>query len=101
MFGSLKNGNCSSAVPFVYRGGVYDSTSALNDGIIPALNVSDDSESIWASQLLTMKRGSNGPIVLSFEEENQFYDCVELAAFNCPERRMNALGVSIYEDSSF
>ena len=101
MFGSLSDGNCSLPVPSDHRGGICNGTSVLNDGIIPALNVGDDSESLWAAQLLTMKRGSNGPIVLSFEVENQFYDCVELAVFNCPEKNMNASGFSIYQDSSF
>ena len=101
MFGSLKNGSCSSAVSSAYRGGICDGTSVLNDNIIPALNVSDDSKSVWASQLLTMKRGSNGPIVLSFEVENQFYDCIALAVFNCPERGMNASIFNIYSDISF
>ena len=109
LFNSSINGNCSSLMTsdppdgMIYRGIICNGTNVLNDGIVPALdNVSDDSSSLWASQLLIMKQ-SNKQITLSFEVENQVYDCVELAVFNCPERRlsMNASRINIYSDTSF
>ena len=106
-FGSSENGNCSqirhsSEHSDIHHGGVCDGTSVLNDGIIPALsNVSNDSMSIWAAELLTMKQVRNVPIVLSFEVMNQSYDCMELAVFNCPQMNMNASRLSIYQDNSF
>ena len=100
VFNSSTNGNCSSTS---MRGSICNGTSVLNDGIIPALsNVSDDDGSLWAAQLLAMKQSRTQRIVLSFEVENQDYDSVELAVFNCPQNlmQMNAT-VSIYSDTSF
>ena len=106
VFGSSVNGSCSSVIqkqdPSVYRGSICNGTSVLNDGIIPALsNISNDNGSLWASQLLTMRQGKDERIVLSFEVENQLYDCMELAVFNCPEENMNASIISIHRDTSF
>ena len=104
MFGSLENGNCSSVIPGSYRGSICNGTSVLNDGIIPALSNINDSESLWAAQLLTMKQSrSTEPIVLSFKVENQIYNvnCIELAVFNCPQGGMNATRINIYSDTSF
>lgn len=105
-FGSLKNGNCSSVISgsdniTLFRGSICNDTSVLNDGIIPALSNTSDESSEWASQLLTMMQGNADQIVLSFEVENQVYDCVELAIFNCPKRGMNAMRINIYSDTSF
>ena len=102
-FGSLKNGNCLSLMGGQYRGRICNGTSVLTDGIVPALsNVSNGSpESHWASQLLTMEQNNNEQIALSFEVENQIYDCVELAVVNCPQWRMNASRINIYSDASF
>ena len=104
-FGSSKNGNCSqirhsSEHSDIHRGGVCDGTSVLNDGIIPALSEVGNDRSLWAAELLTMRQ-MNTRIVLSFEVKNDFYDCMELAMFNCPERDMNASRVNIYRDTSF
>ena len=104
MFGSLKNGRCSSVEPATNRGGICNGTSVLNDGIIPALsNISDDNRSLWAAQLLTMRQDTTNSesVVLSFEVENQVYDCVELAVFNCPKMNMTASRINIYRDASF
>ena len=104
MFGSLKDGNCSSLMDSPHRGKICNSTSLLTDGVIPALsNLSNDSSSLWASQLLTMSQSSTDSerIVLSFELENQVYDCVELAVVNCPRWHWNASRVNIYSDTSF
>ena len=85
----------------IHRGSICNGTSVLTDGIIPApSNVSNDSGSLWASQLLTLSQ-SNKRIVLSFELENQVYDCVELAVVNCPQRHWNASMINIYSDTSF
>ena len=107
-FGSSSNGSCSSVIPFqdpsIYRGNICNDTrlSILSDGVIPALsNIGDDSTSLWAAQLLTMRQRRDTRIVLSFEVENKFYDCMELAVFNCPERAMNVSRMNIYRDTSF
>ena len=106
-FGSSEDGNCSqirrsSEHSNIHRGSICNGTSVLNDGIIPALsNVSNDSVSFWAAELLTMKQVRNVPIVLSFEVMNQSYDCMELAVINCPQMNMNASRLSIYQDNSF
>ena len=106
-FGSSEDGNClqlrrSSEHSDIHRGSVCNGTSVLNDGIIPALsNVSNDSMSFWAAELLTMKQARNVPIILSFEVMNQSYDCMELAVINCPQMNMNAARLSIYQDDSF
>ena len=101
-FGSSEDGNClqirRSSEPGVHRGSICNGTSVLNDGIIPALSVS---ESYWAAQLLTMKQTNMVTIVLSFEVKNQSYDCVEFAIFNCPNMGMNASRPRIYQDYSF
>ena len=111
VFGSLRDGSCSSVIRGpapecgIHRGSICNGTSVLNDGIIPALsNVSDNIESLWAAELLTMRQLQNLSklkIVLSFEVVNQFYDCMELAVFNCPQRGMNASRINIYRDTSF
>ena len=111
VFGSLRNGSCSSVIRGpapergIHRGSICNGTSVLNGGIIPALsNVSDNIESLWAAELLTtrqLQNLSNLKIVLSFEVVNQFYDCMELAVFNCPQRGMNASRINIYRDTSF
>ena len=105
MFGSLTTGNCSSLIPGpseqngIYRGSICNGTSVLNDGIIPSLTkVSNDSR---AAQLLTMRQHRYLQIVLSFEVENQLYDCMELAVFNCPEVGIHASRINIYSDISF
>ena len=106
-FGSSEDGNCSQILRSsehsdIHRGSVCNGTSVLNDGIIPALgNVSKNSMSFWAAELLTMRQVEDVPIVLSFEVMNQSYDCMELAVFNCPEMDMNASRFSIYQDDSF
>ena len=101
-FGSIKNGSCSTAIVSARRGEICNGTSVLIDGFIPTLsNVSNNSSAFWASQLLTMKQNSNEQITLSFEVENQTYDCVELAVFNCPQWHMNASRINIYSDTSF
>ena len=100
-FGSLENGSCSS-IALAHRGKICNGTSVLIDGIMPTLsNVSNESSAIWASQLLTMEQSAMEQIVLSFEVENEVYDCVELAVFNCPERHMSATRINIYSDTSF
>ena len=108
VFGSLENGNCSSLIlgpstpDGIHRGSICNGTSVLNDGIIPALrNVSSDSRSLWAAQLLTMEQSKIEQIVLSFEVENQVYNCIELSVFNCPLRHMTASRINIYSDKSF
>ena len=110
MFGSSEDGNCSSVITYynnsphhrIFRGSICNGTSVLNDGIIPALGkVSDNSSSLWATQLLIMRQEGKLPIILSFEVENQLYDCIELAVFNCPGRHMNASRINIYSDTSF
>jgi hypothetical protein len=78
----------------------------LNDGIIPALSsISYASTSHWAEELLIMRHYKNFSIVLSFEVENQSYDCMQLAIFNCPneesDNNMNASRVKIYSDTQF
>ena len=76
----------------------------LNDGLIPALSgVSDDPQSQWAAQLLTMGRTTNGMarIIVSFEVESTTYDRVELAVFNCPEQGVYTPVVNVYFDLSF
>ena len=98
-FGSLKNGSCKLVMNGTYRGSICNGTSVLTDGIIPALRI--DSSSLWASQLLTMEQSRTERIVLSFELENQVYDCVELAVVNCPQRNWNASMINIYSDTSF
>ena len=106
-FGSSDDGNClqilrSSEHSDIYRGSVCDGTSVLNDGIIPALsNVSNDSMSFWAAELLIMRQVRNVPIVLSFEVMNQSYDCMELAVINCPQMNINVARLSIYQEDSF
>ena len=105
-FGSSEDGNClqirRSSEPDIYRGSICNGTSVLNDGIIPTLsNVSNDSMSFWAAELLTMRQVGNVPTVLSFEVMNQSYDCVELAVFNCPQMNMSASRLGIYQDDSF
>ena len=111
VFGSSVNGNClsvinnasqnHSGIP-VHRGSICNGTSVLNDGVIPALsNISNDTSSLWAAQLLTMKQGRGTRIVLSFEVENQLYNCMELSVFNCPDMGMNTSRISIYRDTSF
>ena len=103
LFGSSITGKCS-APPHAgtNRGSICNGTSVLNDGVIPALNdVSDNNESLWAAQLLTMRQRKDIRIVLSFEVENKFYDCMKLAVFNCPERAMNASRMNIHRDTSF
>ena len=102
LFGSSITGNCSVPPYPGNRGSICNGTSVLNDGVIPALNdVSDNSESLWAAELLTTRQKSN-TIVLSFEvTEFQFYDCLELAVFNCPQRNMDASRFNIYRDTSF
>ena len=106
-FGSSEDGNCSQILRSsehsdIHRGSVCNGTSVLNDGIIPALsNVSYDSMSFWAAELLTMRQARDVPIVLSFEVMKQSYNCVELAVFNCPEMDMSASRLSIYQDDSF
>ena len=105
-FGSSEDGNClqirrSSNHSDIYRGSICDGTSVLNDGIIPALsNVSNASDSHWAAQLLIMKQDKDLPIVLSFEVENQSYDCMQLAVFNCPNEESN-MNVRVYSDTMF
>ena len=108
VFGSSENGNCSSLIPGpsitdgIHRGSICNGTSVLNDGIIPALSdVSSDSGSLWAAPLLTMEQSSTEQIVLSFEVENQVYNCIELAVFNCPEGGMSASRINIYSDAIF
>ena len=71
-FGSSEDGNClqicRSSEPDIHRGSICNGTSVLNDGIIPALNnVSNDSISFWAAEVLTLRQVRNVPIVLSFE----------------------------------
>ena len=109
-FGSSPTGNCSSVIHGpspqngLYRGSICNGTSVLNDGIIPALSdINWDSGSLsnWATQLLAMKNENNLPIVLSFQVENQVYNCIELAVFNCPEENVNASIINIYRDTSF
>ena len=107
-FGSSENGNCSSVIHNstdhrIYRGSICNGASVLNNGVIPALsNISNDSSSLWAAQLLTMKQvAHNIPIVLSFEVENQSYNCIQLAVFNCPDENMNASRVNVYNDTLF
>ena len=103
-FGSSEDGNClqirRSSEPDIHRGSICKGTSALNDGIIPALSEVGNDSSLWAAELLTTKQ-VNTRIVLSFEVKNDFHDCMVLAVFNCPERDMNASRVSIYRDTSF
>ena len=105
-FGSSEDGNClqirrSSEHSDIHHGSICDGASVLNDGVIPALSeVSTNDSSLWAAELLTMKP-VNSRIVLSFEVKNDFYDCMELAMFNCPERDMTASRVNIYRDTSF
>ena len=92
---------CSSE-PDIHRGSICNGTSVLNDGIMPALsNVSNDSMSLWAAELLTMRQVRNVPIALSFEVMNQSYDCMELAVLICPEMNMSASRLSIDQDESF
>ena len=106
-FGSLKDGSCSSVVSWlnqtnIHCGRICNGASVLTDGIIPALsNVSNDSGSLWASQLLTMTQSNEELIALSYEVENQIYDCVELAVVNCPQRHWNVSMINIYSDTSF
>ena len=103
-FGSSEDGNClqirRSSEPDIHRGSVCNGASVLNDGIIPALSEVGNNSSLWAAELLTMRQMYTR-IVLSFEVKNDFYDCMELAMFNCPERNMNASRVNIYRDTSF
>ena len=103
-FGSSENGNClqirPSSEPDIHRGSVCNGTSVLSDGIIPALSEVGNDSSLWAAELLTMRQ-MNTRIPLSFEVKNDFYDCMELAVFNCPGRDMNASRVNIYRDTSF
>ena len=104
-FGSSQDGKCSSVIHnstqhLIYRGSICDGVSVLNDGIIPALSEVGNDSSLWAAELLTMRQ-MNTRIVLSFEVKNDFYNCMELAMFNCPERNMNVSRVNIYRDTSF
>ena len=65
-------------------------------------NISNNRESLWAAQFLTMRQGRDTQIILSFQVANQLYDCMELAVFNCPEGVwMHMQRINIYRDTSF
>ena len=80
------------------RSSTCSGTSVLNDGIIPALDIS--SCPAWASQLFTLS-GTRGITRLSFELDSANHDCMELAVFNCPEMGISLSSVRIYFDESF
>ena len=94
------NGRCISVSEA--NSDVCSGTSVLNDGIIPALSdVSDSNTSRWAAQLFTMRRSGTSSVVVSFEVQQVIYNRVELAVFNCPERRTYTPNVADYVDTGF
>ena len=108
LYGSQINGRCTNTSEGIEGDsiGVCDGTSVLNDGIVQGLSgVSDDTQSQWADQLLTMNRTSSGTanVSLSFQVgfETNVHDRLELVVFNCPQRGISAPVVEIYVDTSF
>ena len=100
IFGSKNNGSCTSVSQSLDGVPVCAGTSVLNDGIIPALDGFNTSNSTWASELFTLD-GMHERIRLSFEVDSENHDRMKLAVFNCPGMRINLSLVKVYFDSSF
>ena len=98
VYGSQKNASCTELYMDISI--ICNGTSVLNDGIIPALDEVNTSNSTWASELFTL-RGRHGVIRLSFEVNSENHDRMELAVFNCPEMGISFSSISVYFDSSF
>ena len=96
LYGSDMNGRCTSVSGA--NSDICNGTSVLNDGIIPALSGVSDNTSQWATQLFTMRRFGTDSIVVSFEVQQVLYNSVELAVFNCPERKIYTPSVTVYID---
>ena len=80
---------------------ICSGTSVLNDRNIPDLNVSVSTQ--WAEQLFTMRRtGGMARIIMSFQLNDTYHNCVELYLFNCPSMTgINTPSVRVYFDESF
>ena len=76
---------------------ICSGTSVLNDGMIPAVDISNPT---WASQLFTLN-GTPGIIRLSFELDNVNHDRMKLAVFNCPQKGIGLSSFRVYFDDSF
>ena len=98
IYGSDTSGNCS-----LINGNICNDTSVLNNGIIPVLDgVSSNLNSLWATELFTLRRPlPMGRIILSFEVDSGNHDRMVLAVFNCPEMEISLPLVNVYFDSSF
>ena len=84
LFGSPVDGSCSSTSGT--NNEICDGTSVLNDGILPALSgVSSDSQSLWAAQLLTMRRSGIADMTISQVSCDHLWKlCVELGGAGIP-----------------
>ena len=82
---------------------ICNGTSVLNDGIIPTLSgVSEDPQSLWATELFTMTRPRvAGRIIVSFEVEPVTHNYVEVVVFNCPDLGINTPLINVYSSNSF
>ena len=95
LFGSRVNGDCSTTSGT--NNEICDSTSVLNDGILPALSgVSNDSTSQWANELFTMRRSGTNEVVVSLQVPALNYNFVELTLFNCPRMGIHVPKASLY-----
>ena len=108
LFASEINGQCTHISEGIEGDSIAicDGTSVLNDGIVPTPNsISDDTQSQWAAQLLTMNRTSSGVanISLSFQvgSDTNVHDRLELVVFNCPQFGINTPAVEVFVDTSF
>ena len=108
LFGSDVSGRCTNISEGIEGDSIAicDGTTVLNDGIVPTLNsISDDTQSQWAAQLLTMNRTSSGVanIPLSFQvgSDTNVHDRLELVVFNCPQFGIHTPAVEIFVDTSF
>ena len=79
---------------------ICNGTSVLNDGDTPTLyGVSEDPSSEWASQLFTMRRNGTDTVSLTFQLASAVNrDRVEVAVFNCPQRRIYAPSIGVYSN---
>ena len=103
--GSSATGHCSSA-SITNMGGVLSTCSnttsgVLFDGVIPTLTGLDGD--MWASQLLTLRATSVGPLVAFHFTETPGYaglsGRIEMVMFNCPQYGISAGALTVATSS--
>ena len=102
--GSSATGHCSSVSSTGVRSTCTDPTSSvLFDGVIPTLTGLDGD--MWAHQLLTLQRAASTrtTVIFDFTDTPGYVVLdgrLEVVMFNCPERRISAPTIRVFEFTS-